>query len=106
MSIIDSPRVRKAAVTAALLTFLACSCSTVPYQAMSDARQAIEAAESVVESGDAAAPTLARARDLLEEAERQLHAGEYEPARATAERAKGLAIEARESAGADTRESN
>lgn len=99
MSIIDSPRVRKAISAAALLTLLAGGCATVPYQAMSDARQAIEAAEVAVESGDAAAPTLARARELLEQAERRLHAGEYAPARSTAERAKGLAIEARERAG-------
>lgn len=98
MSIIDPRRVRKAAVVAALVSLLVSACASIPYQAMSDARQAIEAAEPVVEEGDDAEPMLEQARDLLDEAERQLHAGEYKPARNTAERAKGLAIEARETA--------
>lgn len=101
MSIIHPRRVRKAASVAVLLTLLGAACASIPYQAMSDARQAIEAAEPVVEQGDRAKPMLDRARELLDEAEQQLRAGDYGPARATAERAKGVAIEAREAARGD-----
>jgi hypothetical protein len=98
MSIIETRRVRKAALIAALFSALAAGCASIPYQAMSDARQAIEAAEPVVQEGGDAAPLLERARVELDAAERQLHAGDYKSARSTAERAKGLAIEARETA--------
>ncbi len=101
VSIIDSRRVRNAAGALALTFVVSGGCASVPYQAMSDARQAIEAAEPVVDRDGDAAPLLERARDRLEDAERQLHAGEYKPARATAEEAKGLAIEAREQARED-----
>lgn len=101
MSIIDSRHARKG-VGALILTLgmlLSGACAGVPYQEMSDARQAVDSADAVVEPGDDADALLGRARELLSTAEDQLHAGDYGAARATAERAKGLAIEAREQAG-------
>lgn len=103
MSIIDSRRARKGVIT--LLTsihlLLAAACASVPYQEMSDARQAIEAAEAAVTAGDGGDAQLQRARGLLRTAEEHLHAGDYGAARDTAESAKTLAIEAREEAGAE-----
>lgn len=101
MSIIDSRRTRKG-VTSLLVSFLlllAAGCAGVPYQEMSDARQAIESAEAVVTEGNDGDAQLERARDLLGTAEEKLHAGDYGAARDMAERAKRLAIEAREQAG-------
>ena len=83
------------------LLLLASGCAGVPYQEMSDARQAVESAEAVVTRGDPGDTDLQRARDLLDTAEEKLHAGDYGAARETAERAKRLAIEAREQAGAN-----
>lgn len=80
------------------LLLLAAGCAGVPYQEMSDARQAIESAEAVVTEGDGGDAQLQRARNLLDTAEERLHAGDYSAARDTAERAKRLAIEAREQA--------
>lgn len=101
MSIIDSRRARKGVIPllVSVLLLLSGGCASVPYQEMSDARQAIESAEAVVTEGDEGDAQLQRARDLLETAEEKLHAGEYSAARDTAERAKRLAIEAREQAG-------
>jgi hypothetical protein len=101
MSIIHSRRARKG-VTSLLISalfLLAGACASVPYQEMSDARQAIESAEAAVSAGGAGEASLRRARDLLDTAEQRLHAGDYGEARDTAERAKALAIEAREQAG-------
>lgn len=100
MSIIDSRRARKGAITlfVSVLLLLATGCASVPYQEMSDARQAIESAEAVVTERDGGDTRLQRARELLETAEGHLHAGDYRDARATAERAKAEAIEAREQA--------
>lgn len=100
MSIIDSRRARKGVITllVSVLLLLAGGCAGVPYQEMSDARQAIESAEAVVTDEDGGDAKLRRARDLLGKAEERLHAGDYGVARDTAERAKRLAIEAREQA--------
>ena len=83
---------------AVLVPLLLAACASAPHQAMSDARQAIESAEPVVMPDADPSITLDHARQLLDDAERHLHAGEYEQARVTAERAKRLAIEARERA--------
>lgn len=101
MSIIDSRRARKVIITllVSALLLVAGGCAAVPYQEMSDARQAIESAEAVVTEGDAGDAQLQRARELLGTAEERLHAGDYGAARDTAERAKSLAIEAREQSG-------
>ncbi len=103
MSIIDSRRTRKDIITllVGVVILLAGGCAAVPYQQMSDARQAIESAEAVVAEGDAGDAQLRRARELLGTAEERLHAGDYGGARDTAERAKSLAIEAREQSGTD-----
>ncbi|MGH7338104.1 MAG: DUF4398 domain-containing protein [Myxococcota bacterium] len=61
-----------------------------PVQEMSDARQAIRAAE---QAGDrVSADTLADARRLLEEAERLIQQEAYGPARMNAVRAKNRAM--------------
>lgn len=96
MSILDSRRLRKVSGVAALLILLAGGCASIPYQSMSDARQAIRAAEPVVDADGEGAAVLGQARDLLTRAEGELRGGDYKAARQTAERAKGLAIEARE----------
>lgn len=102
MSIIDSRRARKGVITLlmSVLLLLPGACASVPYQEMSDARQAIESAEAAVAEGEGGDTQLRRARELLGTAEEHLHAGDYGAARDTAERAKALAIEAREQAGA------
>jgi hypothetical protein len=67
------------------------SCVTAPpVQEMSDARQAITAAEQAG-AGRVAADTLADARRFLEEAERQIQEQAYGPARMNAVRAKNRA---------------
>jgi hypothetical protein len=65
--------------------------SAPPVQEMSDARQAISAAEQA-EAGRVAGDTLAAARRFLAEAERQLQEEAYGPARMNAVRAKNRAV--------------
>jgi len=73
-------------------TLLLVGCVTAPpVQEMSDARQAIRAAEQAG-PGRVSADTLADARRLLEEAERQIEQEAYGPARMNAIRAKNRAI--------------
>ena len=78
--------------------------SAPPVQEMSDARQAISAAEQA-DAGRLAADTLADARRFLEDAERQIQEEAYGPARMNAVRAKNRAVQALRStqprAGAD-----
>ncbi len=85
----------------ALLVFIA-SCAGAPVQEMSDARQAIQAAE---EAGaeDHAPRMLREAREFLERAEDQLAQGAYREAREAAEQARARAIAAREAALTETR---
>lgn len=77
------------------LAFL-CACvlagcvTAPPVQEMSDARQAITAAEQAG-AGRVAADTLAAARRFLAEAERQIQEQAYGPARMNAVRAKNRA---------------
>ena len=73
---------------------LTAACATAPVQEMSDARQAVEAAE-VAGARSKATATFAKAQRLLERAERSLERGEYGAARADALKAKRAAIEAR-----------
>lgn len=100
MSIIDSRRVRKGVIILLLsvLLLMAGACAGVPYQQMSDARQAIDSAAAVVTDGEGGEAQLKRARELLGAAEEHLHAGHYGAARDIAERVKAMAIEAREQA--------
>ena len=62
-----------------------------PVQEMSDARQAISAAEQA-DAGRVAADTLADARRFLAEAEQQIQQEAYGPARMNAVRAKNRAV--------------
>jgi hypothetical protein len=73
---------------------LLAGCVTAPpVQEMSDARQAITAAEQA-DAGRVAGDTLAEARRFLAEAERQIQAEAYGPARMNAVRAKNRAVSA------------
>ena len=70
------------------------SCVTSPpVQEMSDARQAISAAEQA-DAARLAPESLGAARRFLEEAEQQLLEEAYGPARANAVRAKNRAVQA------------
>ncbi len=73
-------------------------CSSIPYQEMSDARQAVESAETAVGAMPGPGAQVGRAEALLERARHELGARRYNEARRLANEAKSLAIEARESA--------
>lgn len=75
--------------TAVVLLLAGCVTSP-PVQEMSDARQAIAAAEDA-EAERVAADTLADARRFLAEAEKQIQEQAYGPARMNAVRAKNRA---------------
>ncbi|MDX5444845.1 MAG: DUF4398 domain-containing protein [Zoogloeaceae bacterium] len=78
-------------------------CAMVPAQEMSDARQAIQAAEAA--GADALSPrALDHARALLEQAEAELAVQDYSGARRSARESKEAAIQAREAADDATRE--
>jgi hypothetical protein len=79
-------------VLATIGALVLAGCVTAPpVQEMSDARQAIAAAEQA-DAGRVAADTLADARRFLAEAERQIQEQAYGPARANAVRAKNRAV--------------
>ena len=79
-------------VLAAIAILLLPGCVTAPpVQEMSDARQAIAAAEEADANRGVAADTLADARRFLADAERQIQAQNYGPARLNAVRAKNRA---------------
>jgi len=69
-------------------------CAGMPLQQMSDARQAIRAAERAG-AGQHAPDLLEEARKLVERARTNMHAGEYRLARDDAEQAREKAMEAR-----------
>lgn len=85
-------------VAAVLLLLLLAGCASIPYQEMSDARQAVESAEAAVGSMPGPSTQVKHAEALLERAQRHLGEGRYGEARRLANEAKSLAIEARESA--------
>ena len=79
-------------VLAIIGVFVLAGCVTAPpVQEMSDARQAITAAEQA-DAERVAADTLAEARRFLAEAERQIQEEAYGPARMNAVRAKNRAV--------------
>jgi len=82
----------RALFTVAMLVLVGCV-TAPPVQEMSDARQAIRAAEQAG-AGRVSAETLADARRLLEEAERQIQQEAYGPARMNAVRARNRAMAA------------
>lgn len=79
-----------------LFAILLGGCATAPYQQMSDARQAVEAARPVVVDQPDERAQLQEARAMLARAEKHLRAGEYEEARRLAEKARDIAIAARQ----------
>lgn len=85
-------------ITITLLAFsayLLSACVTAPpVQEMSDARQAIQAAEAVGASTKAPVP-YTEAQENIEKAESALQSGDYSTAREQALRAKGNALKAR-----------
>ena len=85
------------AFLAILISLLFAGCATIPAQEMSEARQALRAAETA-NAPRKAAEEYARARKLLEQAEDHLSRQEYKAAKGVAREAKGAALEAREAA--------
>lgn len=85
-----------------LAALLLAGCAGIPYQEMSDARQAIDAARPVVAEGSGEHEQVLRARALLGQAEMHLQDGEYAQARKLAREARELAISAREAAERDS----
>lgn len=81
-----------------LAVLLLGGCATAPYQQMSDARQAVEAARPVVADQPDERARLEEARAMLNRAEEHLQAGDYDRARLLAEEARDLAIAARQAA--------
>ena len=82
---------------AALLAATLVACAVVPAQEMSDARQAIQAAEAA--GAEESAPrALGFARALLEQAQAELAVQDYGAARRSAQASKDAAIQAREAA--------
>ena len=75
---------------AALAALLVHGCATAPVQEMSDARQALDAAETAAVASEPPGELLV-GRELLQRAEESLERGDYEQARA-------LAIDARQAA--------
>lgn len=71
------------------------SCASFPVQEMSDARQAIEAAETAGAS-DRASTEYQRAQQLLESAEEAFSIGEYDKAKSDAREARKAALMAQE----------
>ena len=69
-------------------------CAGAPLQEMSDARQAVRAAERAGAAKHAPEP-LAEARQLVEQARLNMQKGEYKAAREDAEKAREKATEAR-----------
>ena len=72
-------------------------CAGAPLQEMSDARQAIRAAERAGAARHAPEP-LAEAKQLVEQARSSMQKREYREAREEAERARERAVEARRAA--------
>jgi hypothetical protein len=81
-------------VVALLCGLLAAGCAGAPAQQMSDARQAIRAAEQAG-AGQHAPQLLAEAQQLVERARLNLEKGEYRQARDDADLARAKAMEAR-----------
>lgn len=80
-----------------LLLMLLAGCATAPVQEMSDARQALQAAQQAG-AQQHAPQEYARAKALMQSAEDQLGVGGYQSARKLAEQAKGVAQRARDKA--------
>lgn len=88
-------RIARSFLLAALLAApLLAGCAGMPLQELSDARQAIRAAERA--GAEKHAPQLlGEARQLVETASKSMHEGDYREARDEAELARAKAMEAR-----------
>ncbi|ULX56579.1 DUF4398 domain-containing protein [Ectothiorhodosinus mongolicus] len=85
-------------VSLALVVVVGTGCAmTAPAQEMSDARQALQAAEQV-QAPSYARAVYERAERLLRQAEEQLEAGDYSEARRLAAESRDWAIRARQDA--------
>ena len=84
-------------VAVCFLAALMAGCVTAPVQEMSDAHQALQAAEEVGAQREAT-DTYATAVELLRRAEEALNRGDYNSARERALEAKRAALAAREEA--------
>ena len=87
-------RLRPFATWLLLLAVLLTACAGAPVQEMSNARQAVRAAEQAG-AATAAPDLLAEAKRLLKDAETHLRSGEYRTARDEAEQSRTKAVEAR-----------
>ena len=85
-------RTARWASSLAALVLLA-ACAGAPVQEMSDARQAVAAAEQSL-AGKPISPALASARQYLQAAQGALDAGDFSSAREDAQRARQLALSA------------
>lgn len=83
-------------IVAALLAVLV-ACAGAPVQEMSDARQAVRAAQAAG-AGDLAPEPLAEAQRLIEEAQSMLQRHDYRGAQAAALDARRAAVEALDAA--------
>lgn len=90
-----STRFRLTFITLLLLTLTACA--TAPVQEMSDARQALKAAE-VAGAAQLASTEYDEAKQLVADADFFISQRRYEVARVVADRAKRIAIKARRTA--------
>lgn len=94
-----SRQLRRAVLIAlylSLATLSGCA-ATAPVQEMSDARQALRAAEQAG-AGERNLESYLTAREMLESAEALLNAGDYRSARDKADRARLHAVKARQEA--------
>lgn len=92
LSSLRRPRFRTTGLL--LLAVLACACVGMPVQEMSNARQAVRAAEQAG-AATAAPDLMAEAKQLLKDAVEHQQQGDYRTARDEAEQARAKAVEAR-----------
>ncbi len=91
---LSTRRFARPILAALLCAALLAGCAGMPLQEMSDARQAIRAAERA--GAEKLAPQLLdEARALVERARVSMHKGDYREARDDAEQARAKAMEAR-----------
>lgn len=82
---------------AACVLMMLSACGGAPVQEMSDARQAIRAAQAAG-AGDKAPEALARAQHLIDEAQRRLQRHDYREAGRSAVEAREAAVQALQAA--------
>jgi len=80
-----------------LLIVAVVGCASAPVQEMSDARQALRAAQESG-AGETVPGKMEQAEDLMQQAESDLESGDYRDARKKAQTVRELSIEARQKA--------